>query len=288
MANDPKNKSQTTALLRFAAVSYVLDQIRSARRLAQALRDASTRPWPDEVGDYYSIRTLEDWYYAYQKHGFDALVPKVRADQGTRRVLDEATAAWILDQVTQSPKVPVKVLYAHWHVQEPARLMPSISTIYDLLRQHGIDRRSLRAGRLENGPTKAFEAPFVNDLWMVDFSPGPVLVNQGKPQTTHLCVLIDDCSRLIVFAGYYPAADTEAFHHALKEAVLRRGLPRKLYTDQGKPFVSHHTAVVCAQLGVRLLHCKPYHCFSKAKVSYCTSLIRSKPEPRLPLNDSAF
>jgi putative transposase len=266
MANDPKNKSQTTALLRFAAVSYVLDQIRSARRLAQALRDASARPWPDEVGDFYSIRTLEDWYYAYQKHGFDALVPKVRADRGSRRVLDEATAAWVLDQVTQSPKVPVKVLYAHWHLQEPARLFPSISTIYDLLRQHGIDRRSLRAGRLENGPTKAFEAPYVNDLWMVDFSPGPVLVDQGKPQVTHLCVLIDDCSRLIVFAGYYPAADTEAFHHALKEAVLRRGLPRKLYTDQGKPFVSHHTAIVCAQLGVRLLHCKPYHCFSKGKV----------------------
>jgi len=122
---------------------------------------------------------------------------------------------------------------------------------------------------------------------MVDFSPGPILVDQDKPQTTHLCVLIDDCSRLIVFAGYYPAADTEAFHHALKEAVLRRGLPRKLYTDQGKPFVSHHTAVVCAQLGVRLLHCKPYHCFSKGKVERVIQTIQQGFESTLRLAGQA-
>ncbi|HYV30152.1 MAG TPA: hypothetical protein VEO53_03480, partial [Candidatus Binatia bacterium] len=50
------------------------------------------------------------------------------------------------------------------------------------------------------------------------------------------------------------------------EAVLRRGLPRKLYTDQGKPFVNAHTRIVCAQLGIRLLHCKPYHSWSKGKI----------------------
>lgn len=57
---------------------------------------------------------------------------------------------------------------------------------------------------------------------------------------------MDDPSRLIPFAAYYPQANTEAFHHARKEAILRRGLPRKLYTDQGQPFVSSHTGMVVA------------------------------------------
>jgi uncharacterized cysteine cluster protein YcgN (CxxCxxCC family) len=140
---------------------------------------------------------------------------------------------------------------------------------------------------LETGPTKAFEAPFVNDLWMVDFSPGPVIVEAGKRLGTQLCVLIDDCSRVIPFAAYYPAADTEAFHHALKEAVLRRGLPRKLYTDQGKPFVCGHTAVVCAQLGVRLLHCKPYHCWSKGKVERVIQTLQQGFESTLRLPGQA-
>ena len=262
--SNPNPNSQTTALTRFRALNFVEDQLRHGDRLAQALRAASLQPWPDENGDYYAVRTLEDWWYAYKKKGFDALVPVVRCDQGQNRVLNQDTAAWIIEQVTQNPNMPVKVLYSHW--QEQGKHLPSVSVIYRYLRRQGLDRASLRAGRLESGPTKAFETPHVNDLWMVDFSPGPTLRVNDKGVLTHLCVLIDDHSRLLPFAAYYLHADTEAFHHALKEAVLRRGLPRKLYTDQGKPFVNAHTRIVCAQLGIRLLHCKPYHSWSKGKI----------------------
>jgi putative transposase len=272
--NDPNKKShppqQTLALTRFRALNFVEDLQRQGHALAAALRAAALQPWPDENGDYYAVRTLEDWWYAHQKGGFNALVPAPRGDRGQHRVLEAATAAWVLEQVTQNPTVPLKVLYAHW--QQSQRPLPSISVLYRYLRRQGLDRRSLRAGRLETGPTKAFEAPHVNDLWMVDFSPGPTLSVDGKSLTTQLCVLVDDHSRLIPFAAYYPHANTEAFHHAFKEAVLRRGLPRKLYTDQGRPFINAHSHLVCAQLGVRLLHCKPYHAWSKGK---CERLIQT-------------
>jgi putative transposase len=261
---NPNTKSQNQALTRFRVINFIEDQLRIDPRLSEALRAGSLRPWPDENGDYYAPRTIEDWWYAYRKGGFEALQPATRSDHGKNRALDEATAQWVLEQVTQNPLVKFKVLYLHWKQQ--GRPLPSISVLYRFLRRHGYDRKSLRSGRLETGPTKAFEAPAVNDLWMVDFSPGPTLSVAGKGLVTHLCVLIDDHSRLIPFAGYYLRADTEAFHHALKEAVLRRGLPRKLYTDQGKPFINGHTRLVCAKLGLRLLHCKPYHSWSKGKI----------------------
>jgi transposase InsO family protein len=267
---NPNNPNQTLALTRFRALNFVEDLQRQGGSLAAALRAASTQPWPDENGDYYAVRTLEDWWYAYKKGGFGALVPTPRSDQGKSRVLDGATAAWVLEQVTQNPIVPLKVLYSHW--QQSQRPLPSISVLYRYLRRQGMDRKSLRSGRLESGPTKAFEAPQVNDLWMVDFSPGPTLSVNGKALSPHLCVLVDDHSRLIPFAAYYPQANTEAFHHAFKEAILRRGLPRKLYTDQGQPFINAHSHLVCAQLGVRLLHCKPYHSWSKGK---CERLIQT-------------
>jgi hypothetical protein len=118
---------------------------------------------------------------------------------------------------------------------------------------------------------------------MVDFSPGPTLRVEDKALRTQLCVLIDDHSRLLPFAAYYPNANTEAFHHALKEAVLRRGLPRKLYTDQGKPFVNTHTRTVCAQLGIRLLHARPYHSWSKGKVERVIFSIQQSFESTLRL-----
>jgi hypothetical protein len=40
---------------------------------------------------------------------------------------------------------------------------------------------------------------------------------------------------------------TASFLDCLKQAVLRRGLPLKLYTDQGKPFVGTHARIVCAR-----------------------------------------
>jgi transposase InsO family protein len=283
--NDPKQNQntphQTHALIRFRALNFIEDLQRGGCILAEALRQASLHPWPDENGDYYAARTLEDWWYAYKKGGFDALVQEPRSDQGKNRALDDATAAWVLEQVTQNPTVPLKVLYSHW--QQNQRPLPSISVLYRYLRRQGLDRKSLRSGRLETGPTKAFEAPHVNDLWMVDFSPGPTLSVGGKTLTTQLCVLVDDHSRLIPFAAYYPQANTEAFHHAFKEAILRRGLPRKLYTDQGKPFINAHSHLVCAQLGVRLLHAKPYHSWSKGKCERLIQTIQSGYESTLRL-----
>jgi transposase InsO family protein len=213
------------------------------------------------------------------------LLPTPRSDQGKSRALDEATAAWVLEQVTQNPTVPLKVLYAHG--QQNQRVLPSISVLYRYLRRQGMDRQRLRSGRLESGPTKAFEAPHVNDLWMVDFSPGPTLSVNGKALSTQLCVLVDDHSRLIPFAAYYPQANTEGFHHAFKEAILRRGLPRKLYTDQGKPFINGHSHLVCAQLGVRLLHCKPYHSWSKGKCERLIQTVQQGFESTLRLEGNA-
>jgi hypothetical protein len=71
--------------------------------------------------------------------------------------------------------------------------------------------------------------------------------------------------------------------HCLKEAVLRRGLPLKLYTDQGRPFVNHHARTVCANLGIRLLHARPYHAWSKGKVERLIRTIQGDFEATLRL-----
>jgi len=260
-----QNNPQTVALIRFKAVNTIEEHVRGGMSLAQALREVSLCPWPDDAGRYYAVRTLEDWWYDYQRGSFEALKPKKRADSGTCRVIEADTGRWLIEQVSQYPKIPVRVLYDHW--TQEGKELPPLRSIYRYLKRHGYDRKTLAAGRLDTGPTKAFATPHVNELWMVDFSPGPKLrTEKGAVQSTQLCIIVDDCSRLIPFAAYYAKADTEAFLNTLKEAVLRRGLPRKLYTDQGKPFVCHHAHVVCATLGIRLLHAKPYAAWSKGKI----------------------
>lgn len=182
--------------------------------------------------------------------------------------------------------IPVKVLYRQWKEVDPT--LPALSAVYRALQRHSMDQRSRRylVRQSISGPTKAFEAPWVNELWMADFSPGPflTLAGQKKSQATHLCAIIDDHSRVVPHAAYYLAADTRSFHQSLKEAVQRRGVPRKLYTDQGKPFTNDHTRVICANLAIRLLHAKPYHAWSKGKIERLFHTIQSDFEATLRLS----
>jgi len=278
-------------LARFALLSKIQELLRTPVPLQAALdtvassavleRDGQSRPVPR--------RTLEDWWYAYQRGGFAALHPKARSDRGVPRVLTPDQERHILEQVKAHPAIPVKVLYRQWKEADPK--LPALSAVYRALQRQALDQRSRRylVRQALSGPTKAFEAPWVNELWMTDFSPGPFLQVPGQKGrlATQLCAIIDDHSRVVPHAAYYLAADTRSFHQSLKQALRRRGLPRKLYTDQGGPFTNDHTRVICANLGIRLLHAKPYHAWSKGKIERWFLTVQSDFEAGLRLPGQA-
>jgi transposase InsO family protein len=266
------DRAETVALARFALISKLQELLRRPMPLRLALETVAAASKvssdPAEGIGPVALRTLEDWWYAYQHGGFAALRPKTRSDRGVPRALTPEQEQFILTQVRIHPAIPIKVLHRLWRQQDPK--LPALSAIYRALQRHDLGHRSRRnlLRQSISGPTKAFEAPVVNDLWMADFSPGPFLHLPGhkKAVPTHLCVLLDDHSRVVVHAAYYFHANTRSFHQSFKEALRRRGLPRKLYTDQGGPFTNDHTRIICANLGIRLLHAKPFHAWSKGKI----------------------
>lgn len=270
MKNPSSSVQEAVALGRLALVQQVIDLVYQHWPLSTALEQvASTHPLSGDVDTppkFIAQRTLEDWYYLFKKGGFDGLKPKQRSDRGKPRRLSAAQQRLILEQVRSFPGVSVKLLYRQWKQADPT--LPALSAIYRWLEQNDLDAQGRRYLLRQNipGPTKAFEAPGVNDLWMVDFSPGPFLALHPKTIPTHLCLLIDDHSRLIPYAAYAKAADTQALLGCLKEALRRRGLPRKLYADNGGPFVNQHLKIVCANLGIRLIHSKPGKPWSRGKV----------------------
>ena len=263
--------AEAVALARFSLISKIQELLAQSVPLKVALEtvaSSSALAQPPGSAHPVAVRTLEDWWYAYGRGGFAALHPKGRSDRGVSRKLSPEQERLIVAQVRTHPAIPIKVLYRQWKQQDP--VLPALSAIYRALQRHDLNQRSRHylMRQAIGGPTKAFEAPLVNELWMVDFSPGPFLhlAGQKKATATHLCALLDDHSRVLVHAAYYLRADTRCFHCSFKEAIRRRGVPRKLYTDQGGPFINDHTRVICANLGIRLLHAKPYHAWSKGKI----------------------
>jgi transposase InsO family protein len=282
------DRAQALALARFSLISKVQELVAQQVPLRIALEQAassSALAAPEGSSQPVAVRTLEDWWYAYQRGGFAALHPKRRSDRGLCRKLTPEVEQLIVAQAKAQPAIPIKVLYRQWKQQHPN--LPSAWSIYSVLRRHDLSQRARRylLHQAVSGPTKAFEVPLVNELWMVDFSPGPFLqlAGQKRATPTHLCALLDDHSRLVPHAAYYLKADTRSFHYSLKEAIRRRGVPRKLYTDQGGPFINDHTRVICANLSIRLLHAKPYHAWSKGKIERLFLTIQQDLEATLRL-----
>jgi transposase InsO family protein len=268
MKNTRNEHHQQLALERFAAVSFIKQQREGGVPLSHCLKQAALRPWPQRR---YAASTLEEWYYQYEKDGFEALKPKGRKDLGSQRALTPDVSAQLEELRKANPQLTVRTLVRR--LLEQGVLQPgefSLSSVYRHLHRCGLDARSLRL-RSElgegTGPQKAFESAFTNDLWMTDMMHGPTLAVEGKrPVHTRMFAFVDDCSRLCTGAAYYAGESLDYLLDTLRRAIECRGIPRRIYSDNGKVFTCRHLKVVCANLDIRLLHAKPYHSWSKGKV----------------------
>lgn len=266
--NDQLSETNRRALLRHSAVSWI-EQCRNAGgSFGECIKKASQLDWE---GHFFSARTLEDWYYAHRQGGFSQLTGRGRSDKGRLRALDPHIAEAILELRKNQPRLTVtsilERLRLEGKIQEGGGC--SRSTVYRFLQRHGLDRHRLRALVNEvGGPTKAWESASPNALWMADVMDGPSLKSQAKGAAvrTWLIATIDDHSRLSPHAQFYPNQKITALLDCLRQGFERRGLPEALYTDQGKIFTGSQLKVVCANLGIRLLHARPYAAWSKGKI----------------------
>jgi putative transposase len=113
---------------------------------------------------------------------------------------------------------------------------------------------------------RKFEAELPNDLWQSDVMHGPKVHVDGKRRKTYLIAVIDDHSRLICHGQFYLSEKLACYLQALEQALLKRGLPRKLYVDNGPAFRSRHLEQVTASLGIALIHSKPYKPQGRGKI----------------------
>ena len=137
----------------------------------------------------------------------------------------------------------------------------SISTVYRYLKNE-----ELTVVNEEAKDKRAFEASHPNEIWQSDVMHGPRVLVEGKLKKAYLIGIIDDYSRFIIHAQFYLAETRENFLDALRQAVLSRGLPQKLYIDNGSCYKALHLEQVAAQLGVTITHSRPYTPQGRGKI----------------------
>ena len=101
---------------------------------------------------------------------------------------------------------------------------------------------------------------------MSDVMHGPKVRLGRSRRKTYLIAFIDDATRVVPFAAFAMSENVPAFLPVWKNALIRRGLPARLYVDNGAAYRSRQLALVCAKLGVVLVHARPYQPAGKGKI----------------------
>ena len=145
--------------------------------------------------------------------------------------------------------VPVSVFYEK--LVEDGEILPhevSYTTIYRLFKKHGL----VGKGPVKSPERKRFAYDTVNTLWQGDVSVGPYLNIDGKKRKTFLFAFIDDCSRLVPFAQFFFSEKFDSLKTVFKEALMRRGIPKIIYVDNGKIYRSEVFRWLVPVLGLLL------------------------------------
>lgn len=222
----------------------------------------------------YAPKTIESWYCDYMRGGIDALKPAIRGDKGGHRKIDMELGEKILEKKKQYPKAPDTIIYEEL-IKEGVidANKVSITTIYRFLKSMH-KRGTIKTD--EEKDMKRFSHQYINELWQTDLMYGPYITEGRKKKGTYLFAYIDDASRLITHAQFYYAQNFDSLRHSLKEAVLRRGVPRLLYTDNGKIYRSQQFEYMCASLGCTLIHAQPFSPNEKGKIERFFLTVRKR------------
>jgi hypothetical protein len=138
---------------------------------------------------------------------------------------------------------------------------------------------------LERAARYRWEASMCGELWQGDALHGPLLMNPatGRVQRAIVFGLLDDRSRLIPYLEAGFGETEERFLRMLHQAIARRGIVRKLLLDNHASFSGYDLRLLCARLGIHLVHSRPYDAPSKGKIERFWRTLRSQLVERIDL-----
>jgi putative transposase len=277
------------ALFRYGLIADLVHLPPGTPGLYRRLEEKAAKDYtiPGTCRTRVAPETLRDWLKRYRKGGFEALMPKARTDRGQSRTLPAPVVERLLSTKEANPKLSVKLVIqaARAGTEIPDELPLPPSTVHRLLVRHGLMRKD--PAQPTDHDHRRFAFHKAGQLWMSDVMHGPgVLVGNKTQRKTYLIAFIDDATRVIPYAAFALCENTQAFLPVLAQAILRRGYSERLYVDNGAAYRSHHLALVCAKLGIALIHARPYRPQGKGKMERWFLTLRSQLLSRLTSEDT--
>lgn len=278
-----REKKEKVAVFRFGVIFPLVEKDLHEYwgEKERILRELVSKEWeiPYSKRTYISKAAILNWVKRYEDGGrkIEALFPESRGDKGRMRSISDEQIDALICLRKENPKIstPRLVEKARAEGVFPPGKEVSMASIYRLMKIRKAKRQKSKQDM------RKFEVQMSNDLWQSDCMHGPRITASGKLRKTYLFAIIDDHSRLITHGQFYLAESLENYLDCLWAAMRKRGVPRKLYVDNGPSFRSHRLQLGCASLEVGLRYARPYRPQGKGKIERFFRTVRMQFLPEL-------
>jgi transposase InsO family protein len=208
-----------------------------------------------------SERTVKRYLESYRKDGYKGLYPMKRAN----RAGDGAITGQIVDMAVmlrrEVPSRSIETIIRILEMEEvvaPGELKRT--TLQDNLAKRGYSARQMKMySSNPGGAARRFSKKRRMQLVQSDIKYGPYLPMGpgGKKQQAYLVTVMDDATRYILHAQFYPVLDQTIVQESLRMAILKYGLMESVFFDNGAQYRTKWMKRACGKLGIRLLYAKP-------------------------------
>ena len=265
------DKAEKIALFRYGLIAPLVLETLPRGELTRRAQEIAARLYdiPYSTRRQVSVDTLLEWALRYRRNSLAALHPKPRQDRGRLRAITAEAAALIERLKRESPSRTGAALLFHLSLADKDRQQPELSpsTLYRFLRARGLTERQLLLDKAAASSHKKYEAEFANQTWQSDMLFGPwVQRPAGGQMQVFLQATLDDASRLIPHAQFYPDQGLDSFLDCLRQAISARGIPTRLYMDNAKIYRSPQLARIAASIGILIIHTPPYQPEGRGKI----------------------
>jgi transposase InsO family protein len=213
-----------------------------------------------------SRRTLGRWLDAYDVQGFDGLKPAERGRGAPGVIPEELIAeAILLRREVPSRSISQIIEILEMEGKAPAGLLKR-TTLQDKLQDKGYSARQMKMYQTGGLAARRFQRHNRGDMWHSDIKFGPYLTIGGEKRQICLVSFLDDATRFVIHGEFYDRLDQTIVEDCLRKAILKEGIPRRLFFDNGPQYRNKWMDRACAVLGVKLLYAKPYSPESTGKI----------------------
>jgi len=263
-----EQRRQTVLEFRYGVVAELANPYLDHGALKEAIAEKARRTYDIPYSRKTTITEacIRKWLSAYRKYGREGLIPKIRADQGTSRVLSAEEHAAFLEALAKYPKLTAGAVYRKLLDEQTVSTRISSSALSRIVVAAGMSRSErLREAVQEKNLKFEFFAPL--ECVQADCMHGPLVPDDsGKRQKAILLAFIDDATRRIVYSEFSFTERSLVFEQGLRHILATHGRIGRCYVDNGATFISSQTKRILDSLQVLLVHSKPARPQGRGKI----------------------